>query len=263
MTLRIASYNIRTARAPDRRSFWWGRRGALARAIAAVDADVWGLQEVFALQRRYLEADVLGGHAWVGSGRTRSRAGEGLFVAARRERVAVEGGDVRWFGAAPDRPGSKLPGAGFPRIAVLASLLVDDRALLLVDVHLDERSSERRAASVRQLATWVGEEAAGRSVAVLGDFNEEPLVDLRPAARARAGPGARPRPRRLQPQLPPRGAPPDRQRVALAGRSGRRRPGVGRGGDGLRPRPRGRRPDAGLSGSRPGQVVPRRSRAPS
>ncbi|HRW39318.1 MAG: endonuclease/exonuclease/phosphatase family protein [Acidimicrobiales bacterium] len=173
MTLRVASYNIRTARAPDRRSFWWRRRGALARAIRDVDADVWALQEVFALQRRYLEADVLAGHAWVGSGRTRSRAGEGLFVAARRERVAVEGSDVRWFGDQPDRPGSKLPGAGFPRIAVLASLRVDDRPLLVVDVHLDERSSDRRAASVRQLAAWVGEEADGRTVAVLGDFNEE------------------------------------------------------------------------------------------
>lgn len=185
MTLRIASFNIRNGRAVDWRSLWWRRRGALAAVMREVDADVWGLQEVFPLQRRYLETGVLGDHRWVGSGRNRRSSGEGLYVAARRGRVAVEADDVRWFGDAPGRPGSRIGGASFPRIAVLASLRVDDREVLVADVHLDERSSARRATSVRQLATWLGEEVAGRSLVVLGDFNEEtpsaifdPLRDL-------------------------------------------------------------------------------------
>lgn len=185
MSLRIATFNLRTGWAPDWPSLWWRRRRALDRVVADVDADLWALQEVQPMQRRYLQRRSLVGHRWEGSGRNARRSGEGLYLAARRGAVGVEGAEVRWFGPTPERPGSKLAGASHPRIAVLARIVVDGAEAMVADVHLDERSGERRAASLRQLVGWLAADAAGIPWIVLGDVNARTTSgDLAPLREA-------------------------------------------------------------------------------
>lgn len=171
VTLRVATFNIRNGMAPDRASFWWLRRGLVSSVVAEVDADLWGLQEVYGFQRRWLADGVLTTHRWAGSGRNRRGRGEGVYVAARRGRVALGDAEVRWFGSAPTRPGSKLAGAGFPRIVVLAEVRFVAHPVLVAVTHLDEKSADRRRASVEQLAGWLEREADGRPVVVMGDVN--------------------------------------------------------------------------------------------
>jgi endonuclease/exonuclease/phosphatase family metal-dependent hydrolase len=106
-------------------------------------------------------------------------------VLARRSTLRIVEERTRWFGETPDRPGTRLPGASFPRIAttVVAELL-DGAALRFTSTHLDERSEERRRLSATQLLEWVAEHGGAHVLA--GDFNAPPTSPLF-AAFAAAG----------------------------------------------------------------------------
>ena len=172
--MRVATYNIRNGRAPDLSSLWWTRRAALARVIRRVDADVWGMQEVYGFQRRYLERRVLPEAEWhsCGEGRNDGGGGEGVPVFHRRSRFTAAETATRWFGPEPDRPGSMMPGAGLPRIATMVGLetVEDDRPMRIINLHLDSESTERRAVALRQMGEWIDEQPDVATI-VMGDFN--------------------------------------------------------------------------------------------
>jgi endonuclease/exonuclease/phosphatase family metal-dependent hydrolase len=167
--LRFATFNIRNGRGLDYLNSWPLRRPATAAAIAALRTDVLGLQEVFEYQRRYLGRQLPDLH-WCGQGRSGDRAGEQCPVAVSGTAITVVREQTRWYGTAPEVPGSRLPGASFPRIATLVRCR-DQRSGVEFEVantHLDERVAANRAASVRQLVEWL--DPAVPTV-VLGDFN--------------------------------------------------------------------------------------------
>ena len=212
--MRVATWNIRNGRAVDSASLWWRRRRALGDVVARVDADVWALQEVYRFQRRHLERTVLPAGTWgsVGTGRNRRGSGEQVPIFHRRAVFPDATASTRWFGPSPGRPGSRVDGAPFPRIATFAELAtaagpagappkaegrVGARAAVrVVNLHLDSDSVERRTAALAQLAEWL-DPTAERPTIVLGDFNG-PMTDpgyeelsaagLRSALPADAGP---------------------------------------------------------------------------
>jgi endonuclease/exonuclease/phosphatase family metal-dependent hydrolase len=170
--LRVASFNIRNGLAVDGRHSWPFRRAATAEALSALDAHVVGLQEVFAFQERYLRRAV-GGHEVVGTGRSARRRGERCPLFVRRDDVTVVSSVTRWFSERPDAPGTRLPGASFPRIATMAVL--EHRAwgwrFGVANVHLDEHHADNRVRSATLLASWL---SPGLPWIVVGDFNEVP-----------------------------------------------------------------------------------------
>src|SRR5690606_30341481 len=103
---------------------WPFRRATTARTIGALAADVVGLQEVYGFQQRHLERR-LPRYRFVGAGRDDGRRGERctVVVAAGSRIVAVR---TRWYGATPDIPGSRLPGARFPRLATTVRIEVGE-----------------------------------------------------------------------------------------------------------------------------------------
>lgn len=169
--LRVATFNIRNGRANDGLQSWPFRRRTTRAAIAALDADVIGLQEVFAFQRRWLMRGLPAYHA-VGAGRDADGRGEQCPVLVRTRRAHISEVRTRWFGDTPDVPGSRMPDARFPRIATVCRIDVAGwrTSLQFVNVHLDAHSEERRAASIRQLLTFVD---TATPCVVLGDFNTE------------------------------------------------------------------------------------------
>src|SRR5690606_5828073 len=119
--LRAATFNIRNGLGLDGGNAWPFRRATTARTIAALDADVVALQEVYAFQQRYLERR-LSGYRFVGAGRTDGERGERCPILVHQDRATVVDVRTAWFGDTPDRPGTRLPGAGFPRIATVATI---------------------------------------------------------------------------------------------------------------------------------------------
>lgn len=169
--LRVASFNIRNGRAWDGSSSWPFRRRATAAAIAGLGADVVGLQEVYGFQLRYLLHHFPNVTA-VGEGRGRGGRGEHVPLLIAGDRVRVLDHVTRWFGDAPDRPGTVIDGARFPRIATIALLEVvaTGRVFQVANTHLDSDSSAFRSRSSAQLASWMD---PTRPRIVLGDLNAE------------------------------------------------------------------------------------------
>ncbi|CAN5816999.1 endonuclease/exonuclease/phosphatase family protein [soil metagenome] len=171
-SLRVATFNIRTGRAPDGANAWPRRRRRTLEVTVELDADVMGLQEVLAGQRRWLARRLPDWEPW-GSGRGRFGGGEQCPLVVRRSVATVLSHDTRWFGPDPGRAGQRLEGARHPRIATTATLRVpgwpDD--LVVTNVHLDATSAARRRRSVEQLVGWLD---MSQPQVVLGDLNAEP-----------------------------------------------------------------------------------------
>ena len=170
--LRVASFNVRNARALDGLQSWPFRRRSTAAMARHLDADLLAVQEAYACQARYLDRS-LPEHSRYGRGRNATRGGEWCAVLVRTARLRVEEASTRWFGDDPDRPGSRLPGALFPRVAtrVRAVDLATGTELELFNTHLDERRPENRLRSIELLVAWLDRDVP---TIVAGDFNATP-----------------------------------------------------------------------------------------
>jgi endonuclease/exonuclease/phosphatase family metal-dependent hydrolase len=171
-TLRVVSFNLRNARAVDGWNSWPFRRRTTATALRDLDPDVAGLQEAYACQERYLLRAVPG-YSSVSTGRAAGDKGERCPLLRRTAGLRQVAGRTRWYGDDPDRPGTTLPGATFPRIATLVEL--EDRAsgrrFGAVNTHFDERLEANRARSAGQLLGWLRDDLPWL---LIGDLNARP-----------------------------------------------------------------------------------------
>ncbi len=173
MKLRIATFNIRNSRGTELQHLWWRRRRAVLDVVHGLEADVLGVQEAYRCQYRWLARRLGPGWDHHGVGRTDGRRrGEHCPVFCRAERAVLTGRETRWFGDQPHTPGTRLPGATFPRIAtkVTIRLVGEDRIVHVVNTHLDEHHAENRVAAMSQIREWVA--PLDDPTIVLGDLND-------------------------------------------------------------------------------------------
>ena len=171
-TLRVVSFNLRNARAFDGWNSWPFRRRATATVLGDLDPDVAGLQEAYACQERYL-VRALGRYSSVSHGRSAGDRGERCTVLHRSATLRLVTSRTRWYGDDPDRPGTALPGASFPRIATLVELehRATGRRFGVVNTHLDQQLVANRTRSVEQLLGWLREDLPWL---LIGDLNARP-----------------------------------------------------------------------------------------
>ena len=168
---RVATFNIRTAGAPDGRNAWWLRRRAVVAAIRSLDADLIGLQEVQPPQLTWLEQHLGGDHEIVAHGRVGRERGERTVVLVRRP-FGVASTTARWYSEEPDRPGSRAWGTRFPRFALLVRVLPDvGEPFLFASTHFDHASPPSRLRSGELLAEWVATDLDPARAVVVGDTN--------------------------------------------------------------------------------------------
>lgn len=174
--LRVATFNIRNGRAFDGWNSWPLRAASTAATLARLDADVIGLQEVFSFQMRSLRRRVPG-YQDRGAGRTNGRRGERCPILVRAGAARMLQHRTQWFGDQPDQPGSRLPGASFPRIATTCRLELSPRpaggstVVEFTSTHFDERVHEHRELSARQLLARLDLDLPQ---IVVGDLNADP-----------------------------------------------------------------------------------------
>jgi endonuclease/exonuclease/phosphatase family metal-dependent hydrolase len=155
--LRVASFNVRTLLGRDGRNSWPLRAGACAAAIAGLEADVVGLQEVRLLQERGL-ARRLPGYAGAGAGRTDGRCrGERCTVVFRPSRLALDAWTVRWFSDTPARRGSRSWGNPIVRIVTLCRFTdrLTGARVGVANAHWDGASAASRLRSAEALLDWL------------------------------------------------------------------------------------------------------------
>lgn len=173
--VRVMSYNVRYATAPDGENHWDKRKEFLAETVRAFDPDLLGTQETLAVQRDYL-AGKLPTHTAFGVGRDDGReAGEMTAVYWRTDRFEKHAGGHVWLSESPDRPGVKGWDAAHPRLVTWVKLAdktaPGGKPILWLNTHLDNRGQKARvegAMIVRARLAALGE---GCSVVVTGDFN--------------------------------------------------------------------------------------------
>jgi endonuclease/exonuclease/phosphatase family metal-dependent hydrolase len=155
--LRVASFNVRTWLGRDGWNSWPLRAGACAAAIAGLEADLIGLQEVRLLQEWWLKRR-LPGYAGAGAGRDDGyRRGERCTVVYRPSRLRLDAWTVRWFSDAPASPGSRSWGNPIARIVTLCrftDLRTSDR-FGLANAHWDGASAASRLRSAEALLGWL------------------------------------------------------------------------------------------------------------
>lgn len=169
MDLSLASYNVRNGRAFDGKHSWPFRKNRVVSNISDVSADVVGLQEVYKFQVKFLKAK-LSQYSFVGSGRNKSGRGEACPVLTSSS-FDIISSETKWFSDS-GVPGSKFPGAKFPRIATLAEIrdTKSGRSFNLINVHLDSKSASLRLKSVNLLLSWV-DELPDLPTLIIGDLN--------------------------------------------------------------------------------------------
>ena len=170
--LRVATFNIRNGIAFDGFDSWPFRRWATADAVARLDADLIGLQEVHGFQQHYLLGR-LPGYGATGAGRSDGRRGERCAVLYRPARLRLDGSTTRWFSDTPDLPGSTGWGNRLPRIVTIARFtdLANGRRFAFADCHLEGWPPAARHRSAAALVAWLDPDLPA---IVAGDLNAEP-----------------------------------------------------------------------------------------
>ncbi len=170
--LRVVSFNLRNARATDGWNSWPLRRRATAAVLRDLDPDVAGLQEAYGCQERYL-LRTLRRYTSVSAGRSGDDRGERCPVLHKPVALRLVTSTTRWYGDEPDRAGTRLPGASFPRIATSVELEHEPtgRRFGVLNTHLDEKVAANRVRSAEQLLGWLRPELPWL---VVGDLNARP-----------------------------------------------------------------------------------------
>lgn len=179
--LRVASWNIRVAGSDRNDNAWTNRREAVCALVQREQFDLLGLQEVGGPQWRDLREGLKEYHL-IGRGReAKNLESEGVSIAYRPDRLTLVTNGVFWLSEAPDRPGSRLPEAGFPRTAVWARFRLDNRGetLLFVNTHLDHAKEDIRLRQLEILLDRLQAIASKKEPILLaGDFNTHRLSPI-------------------------------------------------------------------------------------
>jgi endonuclease/exonuclease/phosphatase family metal-dependent hydrolase len=172
--LRVMSFNIRYATAPDGENAWSRRSDLLVDTIRRFNPDLLGTQEVLASQADFL-SEQFSDDKFVGVGRDDGkRHGEFSALLYRSSRFELVDSGTFWLSEKPDRPGSKSWDSSLPRIATWVRLR--DRAnagheFCFLNTHWDHRGPKARLESAGIIRRWLAEHAAGVPIIVTGDLN--------------------------------------------------------------------------------------------
>ncbi|MDI1249784.1 MAG: endonuclease/exonuclease/phosphatase family protein [Lacunisphaera sp.] len=171
--LRVMSFNVRYAAAPDGENAWPQRTEHFFATIAAFAPDLIGFQEVLAVQHDALTAR-LPDYGFSGVARIDGqRQGEWACLAYRKARfTAVDSGNF-WLSATPEVAGSKSWDAGQTRICSWVRLreTATGKEFFLANTHLDDKGNVARQEASRLLAARLPQLAANLPALLTGDFN--------------------------------------------------------------------------------------------
>ena len=117
--LRVMTFNVRYPNPDDGGNVWEIRKDILVDAIREYEPDVFGTQELFDVQGRYV-ADQLPEYERLGISRRGNREDEHMGVFYRRTKLfVVESGNF-WLSETPSEPGSMSWDVSLPRMVTWA-----------------------------------------------------------------------------------------------------------------------------------------------
>ncbi|BAL26551.1 endonuclease/exonuclease/phosphatase family protein [Azoarcus sp. KH32C] len=177
MPLKVMSFNIRCASAPDGEHCWANRRQLAVERIRSFDPDLLGLQECRDDEQAAFVRAALPEYEFVGV-RRRGEGDSGIEMAPllyRRARFDELQRGHFWLATEPGKPGCQSWGAAYPRTASWVRLQMRAEhgpPLVFLNTHFDYQGTAREE-SARLLHRWILARRAGEGAIVTGDFNAE------------------------------------------------------------------------------------------
>ncbi|HEX3726380.1 MAG TPA: endonuclease/exonuclease/phosphatase family protein [Pirellulales bacterium] len=172
--LRVMTFNIRYAAAPDGENAWNKRKELLESVVEKTNPDLLGAQEVLAGQADFLK-EKLGDYTLVGVGRDDGkRAGEFTALWFRTSRFGLVDSGTFWLSETPEKVGSKGWDAALPRTVTWARLkdhAAGDREFYFLNTHWDHKGNQARIESGKIIRRWLAQHADNAPAIVTGDFN--------------------------------------------------------------------------------------------
>ena len=174
--LKVMSYNIRMGVAKDGTNSWEYRYPATALMLQDQMPDVFGVQEAFEFQIRFIE-DNFADYESVGVGRDNGKSeGEFMSIFWNKKTVKMVKWGTFWLSETPEKP-SKGWDAACKRTATWA-LMKDKKTgkhFYYVNTHLDHRGSEARRQGLNLIVSRIDEiNQKGYPMVLTGDFNMKP-----------------------------------------------------------------------------------------
>ena len=174
--LKVMSYNIRLGTAKDGTNSWEYRYPATALMLKDQMPDVFGVQEAFDFQVKFIEENFKD-YDCVGVGRDNGKSeGEHMSIFWNKKNVKMLKWGTFWLSETPEKP-SKGWDAACKRTATWA-LMKDKKTgkhFYYVNTHLDHRGSEARRQGLNLIVSRIDEiNQKGYPMVLTGDFNMKP-----------------------------------------------------------------------------------------
>ena len=174
--LKVMSYNIRMGTAKDGTNSWEYRYPATAMMIQDQKPDVFGVQEAFDFQIKFIE-DNFTDYDSFGVGRDNGKAeGEFMSIFWNKKTVKMVKGGTFWLSETPEKPSLGWD-AACKRTATWA-LMKDKntgKMFYFVNTHLDHKGVEARKKGLELIVSRIDEiNPKGYPMVLTGDFNIKP-----------------------------------------------------------------------------------------
>lgn len=174
--LKIMSYNIRMGAAKDGTNSWEYRYPATALMLEDQKPDVFGVQEAFNYQIRFIEDNFMD-YDCVGVGRDDGKQkGEFMSIFWNKKTVKMIRWGTFWLSETPDKPSMGWD-AACKRTATWA-LMKDKKTgkqFYFVNTHLDHRGAEAQRKGLELIVSRIAEiNPKGYPMVLTGDFNVKP-----------------------------------------------------------------------------------------
>ena len=174
--INVISYNIRNGEANDGTNSWEYRYPASAIMIDDQKPDIFGLQEAYGYQVKYLE-EYTKGYKSVGVGREDGKKeGEQMSIFYNTKTIKLEKWGTFWLSETPDKPSMGWD-AACKRTATWALLRHKDsgKRFYYVITHLDHVGEEARRKGLDLIVERIDQiNPEGYPMVLTGDFNVTP-----------------------------------------------------------------------------------------
>ena len=180
-SLRVMTFNVRNPNPDDGVNIWENRKDILVDTIRKYDPDVFGTQELFDLQGRYI-VEKLPEYEWFGLTRWGNHENEHMGVFYKRAKLFVMESGNFWLSETPDEPGSMSWDVSLPRLVTWARFRdADGEEFYFYNTHFPHRRED--AAARLNCAKVIVEDLRRRvpafaNLILLGDFNSAADSDV-------------------------------------------------------------------------------------
>ena len=174
--LKVMSYNIRMGVAKDGTNSWEYRYPATAIMLKDQMPDVFGVQEAFNFQIKFIEENFTDYDSF-GVGRDNGKSeGEFMSIFWNKKTVKMIKGGTFWLSETPEKPSMGWD-AACKRTATWALMKDKNTGKLFyfVNTHLDHRGAEARRKGLELIVSRIDEiNPKGYPMILTGDFNIKP-----------------------------------------------------------------------------------------